>query len=157
MSDQVNLKNTIYLIPANLEEPNWGESLTSYLKAIAEAINSISGPSDLIESSFTIDNNISSPTDVTGFFFDSTTVRSFAVRGNITRQHGASTFEYEEFTLVGLFEDAAGWKLQREGLDDAGVDFTITSAGQVQYTSTNLAGSPYSGILKYRGIGILTS
>lgn len=157
MAEQVNLKNTIYLIPSNLEEPNWGEGLTSYLKALADAVNSVSGPSDLIESIFTIDNNISSPTDITGFFFDSTTVRSFAVRGNITRQHGAATFKYEEFVLAGLYQDASGWVLQQDGMQDAGVEFTITPAGQIQYISTNLAGTPYAGTLKYRGIGILNS
>ena len=36
--------------------------------------------------------------------------------------------------------------------DNSGVTFTITSAGKLQYTSTNLAGANYSGIMKWNYI-----
>lgn len=155
MSSNVNLKNTIYTIPDNGEQPSWGEGLTDYLEALADIVNSISGPSDLIETSATINNNVTTFTDIAGFFFNPSTVRSFAVRGNFYRTYGVSEVA-EEFVLVGLNRGTAGWVLQRDGVGNAGITFDITSAGQVQYKSSNLAGT-YTGIIKFRGIGILST
>jgi hypothetical protein len=86
-------------------------------------------------------------------FFDSTTVRSFRVDGNIYRTTGIVESS-EQFILNGLYQGASGWALTLEGEGNAGVTFSITGSGQVQYTSTNIVGQT-SGKIKFRGIGIL--
>lgn len=150
------INNIPFEIPEQGEQQPWGEGVTAYLTEVAKVLNSVNGPSDILESVASINNNISTPTDITGFFFDATTVRSFAVRGNIYRLDDAVESS-EEFLLAGLYQGASGWVLTQEGMGNAGVTFSITSIGQVQYTSTNNAGTVHTGIIKFRGVGLLNT
>lgn len=151
MSIQLIVNNTSFDYPEQGEQSPWGEAATGWAVEVTKALNSLNGPSDILETSGNIANNQVSLTDISSFFFDSTTVQSFSVKGNIVRV-GSSTL-YEEFTLNGL-NIGTGWLLTQEGIGESGVTFSITNAGQVQYTSTNLAGQT-SGKIKFKGIGIL--
>jgi hypothetical protein len=95
-------------------------------------------PGDISETSFAGANNVSVAADVTGLAFANATVRSFKVHGSIVVDATADLFE--EFELHGI-QRGADWVITdaRTG-DDSLVDFTITNAGQVQYTSGNYTG-----------------
>ena len=87
--------------------------------------------------SFTGSNNVISSSDVTGFSIGSS-LNSFDSSLTVVVSLSGSTL-YENFTLSGV-RTASGWRLfvgQRG--DSTGIRFTITSGGQLQYTSTNLA------------------
>lgn len=89
-------------------------------------------------SSFSIANN-TGPSNVTGLLFDKTVSRSFRVDFQIYRS--ATAKQYERGVLLGI-TDGTDWYISSVGsVGDAGVVFTITSAGQVQYTSDNMSGS----------------
>lgn len=154
MSRTLIINSIPFEIPEPGEQQPWGEGLTEYLTEIANVLNSVNGPSDILESSATINNNVSVATDIPGFFFDTNTVRSFSIRGNIYRKIDTTEY-FEEFTFTGLYKGAAGWDTTQQGMSDSGVTFSITSLGQVQYISTNLVGTGYTGLIKYRGVGIL--
>jgi hypothetical protein len=153
MSRTLIVNNIPFEIPEQGEQQPWGEGVTEFLTEVAKVLNSVNGPSDILESSADVVNNQSSVADVAGMFFDSTTVRSFRVDGNVYRTTGVVEAS-EQFILNGLYQGASGWALTREGEGDAGITFSITSSGQIQYTSTNIVGQT-SGKIKFRGIGIL--
>ena len=88
-------------------------------------------------------------------FFDINTVRSFIVQGNISRQYGSGSQKNEQFTIVGI-NNGSNFDIQQDGIGDAEVDISILPTGQLQYTSSNLS-SGLTGVLKFRGIGILKS
>lgn len=156
MSITLVVNNTPFEYPEQGEPQGWGEAATGWASEVTKVLSSVSGPSDILETADTIINNQTTFLDIVNFTFDSNTVRSFSVRGNVYRTHGA--FEKsEEFLLVGLYQGVNGWLLQQEGIGDAGITFNITSLGQIQYKSTNLVGTPYSGIIKFRGVGILNT
>jgi trimeric autotransporter adhesin len=97
------------------------------------------GMSNQFSGSFTASNNISTPTDVGGLVFPNANVRSFqaSVSVSISRSSGGNL--YEAFTLEGHQTDA-GWTMFTTSMGDtSGVAFTITSSGQVRYTSSNLS------------------
>lgn len=158
MSVVLTVNGVPFDYPSQGEQQDWGEAATAWAQEVTNVLSSVNGPSDVLETSFTIVNNTTSFTDITGFFFDANVVRSFAARGNIYRTYssGPTLEKSEEFLLTGLYQGASGWIIQQEGLGDAGITFDITSLGQVQYKSTNLA-TPHSGILKFRGVGILNT
>jgi hypothetical protein len=155
MSIILTVNNVPFNIPVQGEQPPWGEDLTNYFTEVAKVLNSLKGANDILETGATIQNNITTYSDIPDFKFNPSTVRSFAVQGSITRTTG-STKVYESFTLSGLRTDST-WILQQDGFGDAGVSFDITNAGQVQYKSTNITGTSYSGLIKFRGIGITNS
>lgn len=93
---------------------------------------------DIAETSFSAANNVSSPADVTGLVFANGTVRSFFAQVSIAIDATADLFEV--FELTGI-QKGASWDMSAESTGDtSGIAFTITNAGQVQYTSTNVAG-----------------
>ena len=95
----------------------------------------------------TIANNQIVAQSLTGVAFDSTEHRAVILSYSILRS--IDGIESSQVGQLRLAYRASSWSLSDDfSGDDAGVTFTITSAGQVQYTSTNLVGTIYSGSLK---------
>ena len=154
MSIVLTVNNIPFEYPTQGTQSPWGDQASSWAEEVTKVLNSLKGPADILETAAQIQNNVSTPTDIPDFKFNPTIVRSFSVKGNITRATSSSSI-YEECTLVGM-KTATGWDLQQDGVGNSGVTFSITAGGQVQYTSSNFVGQT-SGIIKFRGIGILNS
>lgn len=93
---------------------------------------------DLDETSFSAANNISSPTNVTGLAFSNSTVRSAEVLVSVFVN--ATSSLYEAFNLI-LVQKGAAWEIAQNSVGDAsGFVFTVTTAGQIQYTNSNYTG-----------------
>jgi hypothetical protein len=106
------------------------------------------GISSMFSGSFIAANNISSPTNITGLSFATTDIRYFETKVVITVTRIDNTTLDEIISLRGNNNDT-GWQLFIENIGDtSGITFTITSSGQVQYISTNIANFS-SSIFRY--------
>lgn len=104
---------------------------------------------DISETSFAMSANVTIPADVTGLSFSNATVRSFDALVSV--EIDATAGLYETFRILGIQKNGS-WDISVEATgDDSQVDFTITSAGQIQYTSIAYAGF-VSGSIKFRAI-----
>lgn len=94
------------------------------------------GSSGMFSGSFVAANGQGSPANVTGFLFSNGSVRSFTSYATASVIRSAGGSKYESFTLEGIQTDN-GWTLfvSRVG-DNSGVSFSITSGGQIRYTSS---------------------
>lgn len=82
-------------------------------------------------------NNVVSAIDVNGLNFTNVNIRSFTATINVTVIGGTSL--YAIYNIIGS-QNASGWGIYSESLGDTtGIIFSITSSGQVQYTSTNVS------------------
>lgn len=91
---------------------------------------------DISHTSFTAADNQSSAADVTGFVFANAVTRSFDAIVSVVR--GAT---YSQYKIQGI-QKAASWELNQSYVGDiTGITFSITSSGQVQYTSTSTGNS----------------
>jgi hypothetical protein len=108
----------------------------------------------ITETAFTIVNNQAAPANVTGLAVSGATYRSFVVEYFIYRNTtgGGATELAESGVLVGVFKTVAStWEMQQAPVvGDSGVDLTITAAGQVQYVSSNITGTPASSLMKFK-------
>lgn len=156
MSKTLTVNNTPYEYPTPGDEPGWGEDATGWAEEVTDVLNDVLGSDDILETTFTIDNNISTPTNVTGLLFSTATVRAAEIDYSVYRRTDSSTSgnaESGKMTLIYDNDAAPGskWSLVTYGIaGNAGVNFTITDAGQVQYESTNITGTNYSGTMKFR-------
>lgn len=155
MSIILTVNNVPFNIPVQGEQPPWGSDLTDYFTEVAKVLNSLKGANDILETGATILNNQTTFQDIPDFKFNPAVVRSFSVQGSVSRTTG-TTKVYESFVLSGLRTDT-DWILQLEGFGDSGIILDITPAGQVQYKSSDITGTGYTGLIKFRGIGILNS
>ena len=79
--------------------------------------------------------------------FSSATVRGFEAIVSVAID--ATSDLFETFTLLGINKGSSfDMSIQSVG-DDSGISFSITSGGQVQYTSTNVSGF-VSNTIKFR-------
>ena len=105
---------------------------------------------DITETSFSLSNNQASAANVTGFAFAAGVVRGF--KALVTVKIDATVELYETFELIGINKAGTSFEMAQSGVgDESGVVFTITSAGQVQYTSASYTGFS-SGTVKFRAI-----
>jgi hypothetical protein len=99
------------------------------------------------ETSFSFANNQSTSANVTGLSFANGTVRSFKVILSVVVD--ADTNKYEIFTIGGIQRDS-DWAINYTSVgDDSEINFSITAAGQIQYTSGNYT-SFVSGTMKFK-------
>lgn len=100
------------------------------------AVNWTSG--DIATTSFTGANNQVAAANVTGLAFTNGSIRAFKAQVSVTVI--ATSSLYETFDLYGI-QRGADWIMTASSDGDvSGVIFSITTAGQVQYQSTNNAG-----------------
>jgi hypothetical protein len=102
---------------------------------------------DIPETSFSIANNQASAANVTGFLLAPATVRGF--KALVSVEIDATLELYETFELVGINKAGAFDMAVNSVGDESGIVFSITSGGQVQYTSANYAGF-VAGLIKFR-------
>jgi hypothetical protein len=104
---------------------------------------------DINETSFSVANNQAAAANVTGLAFAAGTVRGFNVLATVFID--ATSDLFEEFQLVGI-NKSGSFNMSVESVGDtSGIVFSITSAGQIQYTSSNYTGFA-SGVIKFRAI-----
>lgn len=102
---------------------------------------------DINETSFSLANNQAAPANVTGFAFANAVVRSFKALVSVEIDATADLFETFELQAI---QKGASWDMAVSSVgDDSGIVFTITNAGQIQYTSGNVSGF-VSGLIKFR-------
>lgn len=141
-------------MPANFTPSNYtptqvgsegSSQVSSHLKGIDNALGSITGTTgDIAHTQFTAADNQASPANVTGFAFANGTTRSFDALVSITR--GAT---YEVRKIMGI-QKAASWTFaETKNGDNTGVEFTMTTGGQIQYTSTNTGST---ALISFRAI-----
>lgn len=118
-------------------------------KYVDDKVATISSPNDIDETSFSGANNQVAAANVTGFAFANANVRGFKALVTITVDATSDLFEAVEITGI---QRGADWIIsQTQAGDDSLVDFTITTAGQIQYTSGNYTG--FSSLtIKFRAI-----
>jgi hypothetical protein len=154
----VTLAGTTYQIPISGANPPWGVQLQDYLEALAAAFNTVVGPADISETSAPIANNQSSPANVTGLSFDPSVVRASFVDYSIYITTNTTTAK-EAGTLTMLYDGTSPvnskWSFTRESDNDSGVVFSMLDTGQLQYTSPNISGSGFSGVMTFRARAVL--
>lgn len=152
MAFNVVVKGTTYSIPEAGQEPGWGEQLSAYFDAVAEALGDLISEDDVLQTSFTLQNNITSYTNVAGLVFNTASARGGKVHYTAYRTTDSNEIA-EEGTISIVYKNGdALWLLSRDFTGDAGLDFDITNAGQIQYKTSNLSGSNYSGTLRFRAV-----
>lgn len=121
-------------------------NFTLFTQAIASAVESSSSPN------FTLDNNITISTNITGLILDKTKVKSAVISFDVYRKTATTEFN-SIVTLRCIYQPIANtWKLNQDELfDEAGVTFAIDAAtGQISYKSSNMSGGTYAGIGRYK-------
>lgn len=152
---QITIAGTVYQYPDVGESPNWGREATTVIQALAEALNTLFSPGDILSTKYNIDNNVSVAQPVNGLLFDSNITRAATIPYAIYRvSTDEPTGNAEEGSLFIVYDDNASagnkWVMSRTTLvGSSGVIFDITDLGQVTYESTDIGVIGYSGSVTF--------
>lgn len=145
------VNNIPYDYPVAGDEPGWGGDATGWAEGVTKVLNNIVGPDDILETSFNIANNQAAAADVTGLVFNAGSVRSAVVQYAVYRISDSNPdgkAETGEMHLI--LDNNVGWSLGVGGIiGNAGITFSITAAGQIQYITTDIGSVNYTGIMKF--------
>lgn len=150
----LTIQGNTYEYPVPNEDPNWSGDATDWAEAVTDALSTLLGTGDILNSSVNISNNASSATDITGLIFDPGQVRAANITFSVYRESDSTTSGYSETgTIYITYDNNAAtnskWILNKVGVGDSGMNFTILDTGQVQYTSNDIGSAGYSGVMKF--------
>lgn len=164
MPVDITIGTTPISYPSAGDPPGWGAQATEAMEAVAEVLSSLSNANDILETTFTIANNQAVAANVSGLAFNTGAVRSAEISYSIIRSSSTTTTgKSEAGTMTAVYDSAATagskWQLAIGPVagPGAGVTFTITDAGQVQYTSSDIGSTTYSGEMRFRAKTILST
>lgn len=148
MSTQVTIDGSIYSIPTQNDNPPWGSGLTDAIVALADVSNSSVAAGDILTTTFSLGNNVTSPTVITGLSFDPASVTTAKISYGIKRS--TSTQSYAESGNINVAYNAGTsiWSYSLDAAGDVGITFSV-SGGQFSYISSNLSGSNHSATLTF--------
>lgn len=156
MATTVTINGTQYTLPDQSENEPWGADLSDLIEALVEVANASVGAGDILATTSSITNNVSSPTNVSGLQFDIATILSSVITYTIYRSSATEEFTESGTLILTYLPDNNEFDLaQRFGGTSSGVDFTITGSGQIQYTSSNMNATNYTGSIDFFAKSIL--
>lgn len=138
MSKTLQIGSDIFEYPEQGTNPGWGEEATAWAEAVTDALKTVQGPNDILLTSAALSNNITTFTDIPGFNFDTSDVQSITADAFIIRVYDSGTTTVTQSATITGNYDGSTFYIAVQSVGDAGMQFNITNAGQVQYKSSDL-------------------
>ena len=150
MSKTLTIGSETFEFPEQGTNPDWAEEVTDWATAVTDALQNVQAPNEILITSALINNNQSVPANIAGFSFNTSEVRSINAEYYIKRTTDVPAVNLVESGFIEGNFDGTDWTVSVRSNGTSEVDFDITPAGQLTYTSSNLTGSNYSGIIKFK-------
>jgi hypothetical protein len=150
MSTTLIVNNKSFEYPTQGQEPGWGEPTTEWAQEVSTVLGSLAPLGSITTSTFSIINNQTVFADIVGLVFTTGVIRGAEIDYTVYRATNSNeAAEYGKMYVV--YNSSAGtWSLTREYSNDGQIDIEILNNGQMQYKSSNLAGTGYSGTMKFK-------
>jgi len=161
MAVTVTIRGTPIPFPTSGESPNWAEAVTEFAQAVEDALITLGlGIGDITPQIYNIDafNGNVIPQDVQNLAFSNTLVRSSVIRYAVTRTSSTETAIEAGLILIAYNPSLSvgnKWYITTQKVGDGKISFSITDAGQIQFTTTALGGINYSGEISFAAVSLL--
>lgn len=150
----VVINGETFQYPAPGDVPGWGSQASDAFVAVTQVLNTLAGPSDILQTVATINNNQSSSGNIVGLAFNPAVVKGARVDYNVYRVTSTNEVVEQGTMWLSYKPNAATWDMVEQGSQAANIKFSITSQGQVQYTTDNMPGINYNGQIVFRAIAL---
>lgn len=149
----ITIAGTVIDAPDSGSSPDWSPAIIQFMQAVESALASVVGSFDVAPQSFVLDSyNPGSNIDVPNLSFSTASVRAAFIRYSVYRNTSSTTVtESGDMIIVYNPTNPVGnkWEVIQQRVGDASVLLTITDTGQMQITTSTLAGLSHSGKLAY--------
>lgn len=157
----ITIAGTTIQFPLSGADPNWSPAVILFAQLVAQALSGVVGPFDVSPQIFDMTANVNTNVSLPNLAFPTSEVRGAFIRYSVFRQT-SSTSGSETGTLVATYNPNnpvnQKWEMTRTFAgNNANITFTITDTGQVQFSTTVLAGTSHVGIITYSAQATLNS
>ncbi len=154
MAVPLTIAGNTFLFPERGEDPDWSGDTTDWATAVTGALNTLLGSGDILNVTASISNNIAVATNVNGLIFNPGTIRAANITYAIYRTSTANPSGFSETGTIYLTYDnnasaANKWLLSQNSVGNSGVALSVLDSGQVQYVSTDINSTGYTGVIKF--------
>jgi hypothetical protein len=156
----LTVNNIPFSYPVPGDSPGWGAGATAWATEVTTVLDNLLGPNDILQTTFPLANNVTSPTNVTGLIFNTGQVRAAFIEYSIYLTSTSNpSGQSEAGLMIAVYDNSAGtgnkWSLTMGPVNgDSGVTFTMTDAGQIQYQSPNIGATGFSGVIHFRATAL---
>lgn len=157
----INIRDTVINFPDSGTSPNWAPAVIAFAQAVEDALNLLVGSADVSPQNYTIDafNPVTSQ-NIPNLLFSTSIVRAAFIRYSVYRTTSLSTVT-ETGTIIVVYNASNPvsnkWEIIQYKTGDASISFAITDTGQMQFTTTTLAGTGHAGKIAFAAQALLQS
>jgi hypothetical protein len=146
----VVINGETFQYPEPNQLPGWGGQATDAFVALANVVNGVVGPYDILNTVSNIANNVTTPTLIPGLAFSPVVITGATVNYNVYRVTSTNEVVEQGLMLISYLPNSATWDIVTMSSQASNVVFSISPQGQVLYTDDNMPGSNYSGSITFR-------
>lgn len=156
MATTLTVNGSDFLFPQQGEDPQWGSEVSDWAEEVTDVLGSLTSVDDILLTSFTLTNNQSTFADINGLTFSKTSVRSARITLDVYITTSSAELQETIDITLGYKNTADEFRISIiSSGDNSGVTFNVTTAGQMQYKTTNIAGTSYAGTIKFKAVTIV--
>lgn len=150
MARTIQIGSRTFEIPDAGENAGWGEDTTEFLVAVADALESVQGPNDILLTAASLANNQTSSAIIPGLSINLIgNVKAAEVDYVIERTFNSGATTITENGKILSSYDGTQFKISIEAEGDTGISIDADNTGQFTYTSSNLA-DHVSSVIRFK-------
>lgn len=144
------IQGTVIDFPDSAASPDWSPAIIQFAQSVEAALNGLAGSFDVSPQTFVIDSfNPGTNIDIPNLNFPSNQVRATFIRYTVHRATDSNEVN-EEGDLWAIYNDSNGiWDFSQQKSQDGSITFNITNTGQVQFTTSTIAGTSHTGFITF--------
>jgi hypothetical protein len=160
----ININGITVNFPASGDSPNWSPAVIQAIELIAEALTISAGPFDIPPQNFVMTSNVNTNVPIPNLEFPVSAVQGSIIFYGVQRstnstkvsQSGILILNYDPTQSPGSL-----WQITDEfasaNSNGADITFNVTDVGQLQFSTTSIAGTGHTGTINFRALAVLNS
>lgn len=158
MSIPIIIQGTTVNFPASGDSPNWAPAVIQFAQLVSAALSFFVGPFDIPPQTFVMVANVNNNVNLPNLSFPTTQVKGAIISYSVFRSTNTNTVSETGTIYVNYnptFPVNQKWEINKDFIGNANITFNITDVGQIQFSTTSLAGTSFAGSITYQAKAIL--
>jgi hypothetical protein len=158
MSIPINISGTVVNFPSSGESPNYAPAIIQFAQLTAAALAFAIGPFDISPQTFVMGSNVNTNVNLPNLSFPVSQVQGAVITYSVLRTTNSVVVSETGEIFVNYnssFSVGHKWEISWDFVGGAQITFNITDTGQVQFSTTSIAGTGYQGTITYSAKSVL--
>jgi hypothetical protein len=160
LSIPITINGTIVNFPSSGDSPNWSPAVIQFAQLVAAALQFSFGPFDIPPQTYTMTSNVNTNVALPNLAFPPSEVQGAIINYCVFRNTNSTVASETGQIFVNYnssFPTGQKWEISTNHVGIAQITFSISDVGQVQFSTTSITGTGYTGFITYQASAILNN